>query len=124
MLSFFLDHYLSGEASVKHSFATTLIAIGLWGAVGIALGNVISTSLPISGIVTVVNIFFVVWGALAIYGASITSHAISQSYSHSMVKFGLRFLNFLILFVGIVIIILASSGQISWMTYLYQGVHH
>ena len=123
MLFFYLAHFLSGEASIKHSFAITLIAMGLWGVFGIALGNVVNTTLSITAIVIAVNIFFIVWGCLAIYGASITSHAISQSYSHSMAKFGLRFINFLILFIGIVIIILVSSGQISWMTYLYQGMH-
>ena len=60
---------------------------------------------------------------MAIYGASIISHSIRLSYKSAVVKFGLRFLNFIILFIGIVLMIFVSSGELSWMIYLYNGIH-
>ena len=123
MLPYFLANYLSGEASTRQSFAISLIALGLWGSLGIILSNIISTILSISGLVLAINLYVFGWGAMAIYGASIISHSIRLSYKSAVVKFGLRFLNFIILFIGIVLMIFVSSGELSWMIYLYNGIH-
>lgn len=85
--------------------------------------SMIPGSFVITHLVLLVNMMFFIGGALALYGASITSHTISNSFHNAFHKFILRFCNFLILFMGIVIIVLVSSGEISWMTYFYLGVH-
>lgn len=119
----FLATLLSGEASTRQSFLSTILALLLWTVICVVILAMRPTQLSISHLVLLVNMMVFIGGAVALYGASITSHAITISFHNAFSKFVLRFCNFLILFLGIVVIILVSSGEISWMTYLYYGVH-
>ena len=123
-LAFFISGYISGEASVKDSFLTTLIFLVIWSIMSRLTLEWLGPFLEITAYVLLVNIVFFTWGALAIYGASLTSHAITISLASRLVKFAARFLNWVILLIGIAIIMLVASGQLSWMTYLSRGIYH
>ena len=122
-LPHYLNHYIAGEESVKNCFLSSLAVLVFWSVTGIILLEWVGPTLAIDAYVWLVNLVFFIWGALAIYTASLTSHAISQSLVRASLKFGARFLNFLILLPGMGIIMLVASGQISWMTYLSRGIY-
>ena len=85
--------------------------------------ELLAAYLTVSAFVWLVNGLCFTWGAVAIFGASITSHSISISFLSGFAKFLARFCNFILLFAGIILIILVTSGEITWMTYLYKGIH-
>ena len=119
----FLATLLSGEASTRQSFTCTGLALSLWAVLSVIILSFWPAHFSMTSFVWAVNVMCFIGGALALYGASITSHVITTSFHHAFTKFILRFCNFLILFFGLVLIILVSSGEISWITYFYNGVH-
>ena len=123
MPAHYLATYLSGDASIKHCFISQIILLGLWLVLGVLYLTLIGPMVSIALYVISVNIISFITGAIAIYGASLTSHSISQSFHQASWKFLLRFINFLFLFAGIVIVILVASGEVSWMVYFYQGIY-
>ena len=123
MPPYYITSVFSGEASIKQSFVASLFMIVFWTILSLFTIEIIGPLLAINAFVVMVNLLFFGWGALAIYCASITSHAISHSYATRMVKFFARFCNFILLLLGIIMIILVTSGEVSWMTYLTQGVN-
>lgn len=119
----FFSTFLAGEATIKQSFFSLLALLAIWGLLSLLLIDLLAHIVSISHYVLAVNGAVFLWGGLAIWGASITSHAISQSFHSLLAKFFLRFLNFILLFAGIVMIILVTSGELSWLTYLTKGVN-
>ena len=123
MPPYYIASLFSGEASIKQSFVASLFLIVFWTILCLFTIEVIGPLLAINAYVLIINLLFFSWGALAIYCASITSHAISHSYATGVIKFFARFCNFILLLLGIVMIILVTSGEVSWMTYLTKGVN-
>ena len=123
MPSYFLATVFSGEASIKHSFLAAICILILWSAVSLLCIAVMSANLTISSFVTLVNMLFFTWGGLAIYSASLISHAISGSFIARVQKLFARFFNFILLLCGIIVIIGVTSGEVSWIIYLSKGVN-
>lgn len=118
----FFSAFLAGDCTIKQSLTSTIVALVAWLIFSFLIIETIGSSLGIMAYVILINGLLFTFGALAVYGASITSHVISSSYFGSFQKLILRFFNFILLFAGIVMIILVTSGEIGWMTYLYHGV--
>ena len=119
----YIASIFSGEASIKQSFLASLFMIVFWTILSLFMIEIIGPLLAITGFVMMVNLLFFGWGVLAIYCASLTSHAISHSFATGLMKFFARFCNFILLLLGIIMIILVTSGEVSWMTYLSKGVN-
>ena len=118
----FISTYFSGETSIRGAFGAMGLVLSLWLGLSIFLIELLSANIIMPYFVAMVNGLVFIGGSLAIYLASITSHCISQCYLSRLQKWPLRFFNFLTLFSGIVMIILVTSGEVSWMTYLSYGV--
>ena len=121
MIAFILT-YLGGEARIRDAFGAMGLLLTLWLGLAVIALQLIGAYLAIPQLVGLINGLVFLGGALAIYLASITGHSISQSYLSRFQKWPLRFFNFLALFSGIVMIILVTSGEVSWMVYLFYGV--
>ena len=121
MIAFILT-YLGGEARIRSAFGAMGLLLTLWLGLAVIALQLIGAYLAIPQLVGLINGLVFLGGALAIYLASITGHSISQSYLSRLQKWPLRFFNFLTLFSGIVMIILVTSGEVSWMVYLFYGV--
>ena len=123
MISTYLSRWVSGEASITESFLASLSLLAIWSVIALFALTYLGPFFVASHFVILINSLTFTWGALAIYSASITSHAISMSFAGRGTKFLIRFLNFILLFAGIVIIIGVTSGEVSWLTYLSLGIH-
>lgn len=123
IITTFLSRWVSGEASITHSFLVSVTSLAIWSLVSLFLLSYIGSLLAIGPFVILVNCLVFIWGGIAIYSASITSHTISMSFEARGTKFLARFCNFILLFAGIVMIILVTSGEVSWLTYLSLGIH-
>jgi len=123
MIATYLSRWVSGDASITQSFLASTTLLALWSVTALFLLSYIGPLFVMSHFVILVNFLLFIGGALAIYGASITSHAISMSFTSRGTKFLARFCNFILLFAGIVMIILVTSGEVSWLTYLSKGIH-
>lgn len=123
LFAHYFSTWLAGEASIRQNFGNAIIMLLMWLIISYISLTIFSTRLGVAQLVYLINGSVMVAGGLAIYASSLTSHAISQSYLGAWPRFALRFCNFLILFLGITFIILVTSGEISWMTYLYLGIY-
>lgn len=123
MIATYLSRWVSGDASITQSFLASTTLLALWSVTALFLLSYIGPLFVMSHFVILVNFLLFIGGALAIYSASITSHAISMSFTSRGTKFLARFCNFILLFAGIVMIILVTSGEVSWLTYLSKGIH-
>ena len=118
----FFATFLAGDAPIGQCFMAMATLLVSWTILAALILESLGTVIAIRPFVLLVNGAVFIWGGLAIYGASITSHAISASFIGSLPKFFARFMNFILLFAGIVMIILTTSGELSWIVYLSQGV--
>lgn len=123
MIATYLSRWLAGEASITQSFLASVSLLAIWSMISLFLLSYIGSFFATSHFVILVNILLFISGAFAIYSASITSHTISMSFTSRGTKFLARFCNFILLFAGIVMIILVTSGEVSWLTYLSLGIH-
>ena len=123
MIAIYLSRWVSGEASITQSLLASLSLLAIWSLISLFLLTYIGPLFVTSHFVILVNVLLFIWGACASYSASITSHAITMSFTSRGTKFLARFCNFILLFAGIVMIILITSGEVSWLTYLSLGIH-
>jgi len=98
MIATYLSRWVSGDASITQSFLASTTLLALWSVTALFLLSYIGPLFVMSHFVILVN----------------TSRG---------TKFLARFCNFILLFAGIVMIILVTSGEVSWLTYLSKGIH-
>lgn len=123
MITSFISRWVSGEASIRQSFLASVSVLAMWSVTALFVISYAGSVFAIGQFVILVNLLLFIWGGFAIYSASITSHIISMSFAGRGTKFFARFCNFILLFTGIVMIILVTSGEVSWLTYLSLGIH-
>ena len=123
IIATYLSRWLAGEASITQSFLASVSLLAIWSVLSLLLVTYIGPFFTTRHYVILINILLFISGAFAIYSASITSHTISMSFTSHGTKFLARFCNFILLFAGIVMIILVTSGEVSWLTYLSVGIH-
>ena len=123
MIATYLSRWVAGDASITQSFLASTSLLALWSVAALFLMSYIGPLFVMSHFVILVNLLLFIGGAVAIYSACITSHAISMSFTSRGTKILARFCNFILLFAGIMMIILVTSGEVSWLTYLSKGIH-
>ncbi|MGC6530707.1 MAG: hypothetical protein ACON4G_06775 [Candidatus Puniceispirillaceae bacterium] len=121
-LTSYLASALSGDASLLDSGFTVILITFLWVLFGFSACYLLWPHLGVYGKSNSVNFVIFGTGAWLIYGASLLSHAISASFAHIMIKIGARICTFILLLLGIALIIIVTSGQLSWTVTLYDSL--
>ena len=121
-LTSYLSSVLSGDASIVDSGFTVILITFLIVLFGFSACYLLWPHLGVYGKSNSVNSVIFSTGAWLIYGASLLSHAISASFSHIVIKIGARIVTFVILLLGIALIIIVTSGQLSWTVTLYDSL--
>lgn len=118
-----LATFLSGDLSLR---ATIAIACAICVCLAVTGWFIISFTIGLSDIrirLFLSHIHLLLLGFSLIYSASLISQAARNSYSGITAKIIGFITSLLMMIAGMVVIIFVSSGELSWMIYLDEGLN-
>ena len=117
-----IERFFSGEADLSVTILVSLLTIVAWLVIGLYIGPVVGAFLPIQGKIWMHNTHAFSLGFATIYGASLIMQSALYNMTRLAWKIGSFALAFLLILIGMLIIIFVTSGELSWMIYVNEGL--
>lgn len=113
---------LSGEADILTSFITIVALLIIWLGGGWLLLAFLEDSLAITQLVIARNAHSFGAGSLLVYGGTLLSASVKNTYPSLLLKYLTNILCFLLIMAGALTIIFIASGEYSRMIYFTRGL--